>query len=83
MSIALVPCADCSHRRGLHKGGGKCGQPACSCPAFHAVVEAPADEELRGKVIQIAVPEGYAVTVTLTPVEPIALLAGPLEETVP
>ena len=66
MSIGLVPCETCSHRRGLHKQGGRCSFIGCKCDAFVGVVEAPA-EELSGKVIQIAVPDGFGVTVTLTP----------------
>lgn len=68
MSLGLVPCETCTHRRGLHPGGRSCRQPGCECAVFVGVVEAPPEETPSGKVIQIAVPDGFMVTVSLYPV---------------
>lgn len=71
MTVGLVACTRCVHRRGLHKGGGRCGVAGCGCETFVgtiATLEEPT--ETSGKGVWIAVPDGYVVTIVLTPVEP-------------
>jgi len=78
VSLGLVPCEreGCGHRRGLHKAGGPCafagaGRDArCRCEAFVGELPStPIAEEPAGRGVWIAVPDGFGLTIILTPIE--------------
>lgn len=67
MSIGVVPCEGCGHRRGLHKHGGQCAEAGCGCLGFVGTTLAePAETDQPGKVVQVFVPDGFEVTIALT-----------------
>jgi hypothetical protein len=68
--IQLAKCETCQHRRGLHKGGGRCYEQECPCQAFAGELPeaVPATEDTgQGRLVSVIVPDGFWVTINLYP----------------
>lgn len=72
-SRGLVTCQNCPHPSATHEPGGDraCRISDCGCRGFYSLEirndEALA-EEAAGKSVVLVIPDGYEMTVTLTPI---------------
>jgi hypothetical protein len=71
------PCAECQHPEAVHlqtvsgigEGNG-CRVTNCPCPGYGEPSEATEEPAGDAKRLVIEIPDGFAVTVQLMPVEP-------------
>lgn len=66
----LVACTDCPHPSATHDPGGDrpCRVALCGCRGY-ASVEAPPETPSDGpNGVFLIIPDGYTMTITLTPV---------------
>lgn len=65
------PCATCQHPEAVHAQSDTfhCRVTGCACVTFRFPDEAPAPPDPDAKRLVIEIPDGFAVTVQLMPLE--------------